>query len=198
MCRRQAFISTHDAVLVSVHGALARSRRRNALAAVISMMCRQKVRGGWCFCFAPSPRWSRRRQRRKRRRQMASSYAQCRVASRPTGGRATLTPTVSLMAHASLRSPCVTAVPMTVATVVVSACIGDCDGSGEVTVNELITMVNIALDAAPLAACTAGDSDGSGDITIDEIIAAVNTALDGCVQKRARARRELPRRPVSQ
>jgi CSLREA domain-containing protein len=60
-------------------------------------------------------------------------------------------------------------------------CVGDCDASGEVPVNELITMVNIALGNAPLSACTAGDADGSGDITINEIIAAVNNALDGCV-----------------
>ncbi len=61
-----------------------------------------------------------------------------------------------------------------------ASCTGDCDGSGDVTVNELITMVNIALGNTPLSACTAGDADGSGDITINEIIAAVNNALNGC------------------
>jgi plastocyanin len=59
-------------------------------------------------------------------------------------------------------------------------CVGDCDGSGEVTVNELITLVNIALGSTPLSDCTAGDADGSGDIAINEIIAAVNNALTGC------------------
>jgi hypothetical protein len=58
---------------------------------------------------------------------------------------------------------------------------GDCDGSGDVTVNEIISMVNIALGNAPLSACTAGDADGSGDITINEIIAAVKKALSGCL-----------------
>ncbi len=61
-----------------------------------------------------------------------------------------------------------------------SECVGDCDGSGEVTVNEIITMVNIALGNADVAACVAGDQDGSREITIDEIIAAVNHALNGC------------------
>lgn len=61
-----------------------------------------------------------------------------------------------------------------------SPCVGDCDGSGEVTVNELITMVNIALGNGPLSACAAGDADHSGGITINEIIAAVNNALGGC------------------
>lgn len=56
--------------------------------------------------------------------------------------------------------------------------IGDCDGSGEVTVDELMVLVNIALDAAALTACPAGDADGSGGITVDEIITAVNNALN--------------------
>ena len=61
------------------------------------------------------------------------------------------------------------------------ACVGDCDGGGEVTVNELVTLVNIALNNVALAACRSGDSDNSHDITIDEIIAAVNAALSGCM-----------------
>src|ERR1700687_2046780 len=59
-------------------------------------------------------------------------------------------------------------------------CVGDCDGSGDVTVNELITMVNIALNLQPLSACVAGDADSSGDITVNEIIAGVNNALSQC------------------
>ena len=59
-------------------------------------------------------------------------------------------------------------------------CVGDWYGNGQVTIDELITMVNIALGDAPLSACPAGDADGRGDITIDEIIAAVNNALAGC------------------
>jgi plastocyanin len=59
-------------------------------------------------------------------------------------------------------------------------CPGDCDGSGDVTINELIVMVNVALGSAPVADCPTGDSDGNGEIAINEIIAAVNTALNGC------------------
>jgi len=59
-------------------------------------------------------------------------------------------------------------------------CVGDCDGDGEVTVNELIVMVNIALGNTPLTGCVAGDADHSGDITIDEILRAVNNALHSC------------------
>jgi len=61
-----------------------------------------------------------------------------------------------------------------------AACVGDCDGSGDVTIDELITMVNIALGSAPLSACTAGDADGSGTVEITEIITAVNNTLNAC------------------
>jgi hypothetical protein len=59
-------------------------------------------------------------------------------------------------------------------------CLGDCDRQGEVTVNELITMVNIALGNAGASMCTAGDANGDGEITINEIVAGVNNALNGC------------------
>jgi cysteine-rich repeat protein len=67
-----------------------------------------------------------------------------------------------------------------VSVLVAIPCAGDCDGSGDVTVNEIITLVNIALGTAPLSACTAGDADHSGTIEINEIIQAVNHALNGC------------------
>jgi hypothetical protein len=60
------------------------------------------------------------------------------------------------------------------------ACVGDCDGSGDVTVSELVTMVNIALDSLPPEACLAGDADGNGSIEVNEIVAAVSNALNGC------------------
>ncbi|GBD27226.1 hypothetical protein HRbin30_02571 [bacterium HR30] len=61
-----------------------------------------------------------------------------------------------------------------------ATCAGDCGGDGEVTVDEIVRMVNIALGAAPVDQCRAGDGNGDGEITIDEIIAAVNKALAGC------------------
>jgi hypothetical protein len=57
---------------------------------------------------------------------------------------------------------------------------GDYDGSNDATVDELVTMVNIALGATPLSAWTAGDGHASGEVTIDEILAAVNNALNAC------------------
>jgi uncharacterized repeat protein (TIGR01451 family) len=59
-------------------------------------------------------------------------------------------------------------------------CTGDCDGSSDVAISEIITMVNIALGNLPISACVAGDADGSGTVEINEIIQAVNNALNGC------------------
>ena len=59
-------------------------------------------------------------------------------------------------------------------------CVGDCDGSGDVSVNEIIIGVNIALGLAPATMCEAMDRNGDGMVSIDELLAAVNAALDGC------------------
>lgn len=58
-------------------------------------------------------------------------------------------------------------------------CVGDCNASGDVTVDEIVTMVNLALNGGTTG-CGAGDSNGDGAITVDEIITAVNYALIGC------------------
>ncbi|HVP11298.1 MAG TPA: hypothetical protein VMV94_08955 [Phycisphaerae bacterium] len=60
------------------------------------------------------------------------------------------------------------------------ACVGDCGGDGTVTVDELLTMVNIALGNTTVCACETGDAGGNGQITVDEILTAVNNALNGC------------------
>jgi hypothetical protein len=49
-----------------------------------------------------------------------------------------------------------------------------------VTVDEILTMVNIALGNEPLSDCGAGDGNGDHQITVDEILTAVNYALSGC------------------
>ena len=53
-------------------------------------------------------------------------------------------------------------------------CVGDCDGSGDVTINEIITCVNIALGTAAVSTCSACDSNHDGQVEINEIIQAVN------------------------
>jgi hypothetical protein len=51
-----------------------------------------------------------------------------------------------------------------------------------VTVDEILTMVNIALGNTPVAACDAGDANQDDQITVDEILTAVNNALNAWVQ----------------
>lgn len=60
------------------------------------------------------------------------------------------------------------------------SCGGDCNGNGVVTVEELVRMVNIALDRAEVSTCRAGDQNGDGKITVDEIVAAVRALLENC------------------
>jgi hypothetical protein len=49
-----------------------------------------------------------------------------------------------------------------------------------VTVDEILTMVNIALGNTAVTTCEAGDANHDGHITVDEILTAVNSALNGC------------------
>jgi hypothetical protein len=59
-------------------------------------------------------------------------------------------------------------------------CHGDCNGDGQVMIDELMTGVAIALDTEPLAVCRPADSDASGAVRINEITAAVEAALSSC------------------
>src|SRR5207249_2241418 len=57
--------------------------------------------------------------------------------------------------------------------------IGDCDNNGQVTIDEVMLMVDIALGSGLVSACPAADTNSDGVIAIDEIIAAVGVALSG-------------------
>jgi len=59
-------------------------------------------------------------------------------------------------------------------------CAGDCDDDGEVTVDDLVLAVRVALGASPLSDCAAVDVDHSGVVTIDELITATRRAVEGC------------------
>lgn len=61
-----------------------------------------------------------------------------------------------------------------------SRCVGDCNGSGDVTVDEIVRGVSIGLGIADVGGCTAMDRNGDRQVTVDEIIAAVANALGGC------------------
>lgn len=59
-------------------------------------------------------------------------------------------------------------------------CIGDCNRSGAVSVDELITAVDISLRQNGLDRCLDADRDDSGQVSVDELVAAVSAALTGC------------------
>lgn len=61
-----------------------------------------------------------------------------------------------------------------------NGCVGNCNFSSGVTVDEILTMVNVALGNTPIGSCQAGDANGDGQITVDEILSGVNYALNGC------------------
>ena len=60
------------------------------------------------------------------------------------------------------------------------ACTGDCDGDGEVAINELVRGVSIGLEAMDIGVCSAIDGDGDGEASIAELVTAVDRALYGC------------------
>jgi streptogramin lyase len=58
------------------------------------------------------------------------------------------------------------------------SCLGDCDGNQSVGVDEVLTMVNMALGSADGSACPNGIAETP--VTIGDILTAVNNALNGC------------------
>jgi len=61
-----------------------------------------------------------------------------------------------------------------------ASCTGDCNGDGEVTVDEVVLGINIALGSAPVSECSRFDTSQDGEVTVDEVVQAVNNALNGC------------------
>lgn len=60
-------------------------------------------------------------------------------------------------------------------------CAGDCNENGEVSIDELIAAVGIALDpASDPTICAGFDPNLDGQITINELVQFVGSALDGC------------------
>src|SRR6185436_1573947 len=58
-------------------------------------------------------------------------------------------------------------------------CIGDCNADGAVTVEEIVSGVDIALGDAPTA-CANFDDNIDREVTVDELLQGVTNALDGC------------------
>ena len=62
----------------------------------------------------------------------------------------------------------------------VSTCPGDCNSDGVVSINEVITAVNIALQNTTLDRCRAADLNGDSVVTVDELVTEVLAALWEC------------------
>lgn len=62
---------------------------------------------------------------------------------------------------------------------VVKKRVSDCNADGAVTVDEVISAVNMALGSAAYEACREADGNGDRSITVDEVITGVNAALTG-------------------
>ncbi|MFI5364072.1 MAG: DUF1566 domain-containing protein [Candidatus Binatia bacterium] len=72
------------------------------------------------------------------------------------------------------------AVPCTASQPALAQCVGDCDGNGVVSVDEILIGVEIVLGEADLSRCPSFGINGDMRVTVDEILAAVNNALTGC------------------
>jgi glucose/arabinose dehydrogenase len=83
------------------------------------------------------------------------------------------------MRLASLAGP-VVAVLLFTSTARAQVCQGDCSQDATVTVDELVTIVSIALGTVDAGLCIVGDSTCDGGITVDEIVGSVTSALGGC------------------
>lgn len=111
----------------------------------------------------------------------ASSTVTATPSATPTVTTSSTPTPTSTLTHSP--TPTITPVPTETPTLSptptaeVFTCVGDCGLDGEVTIDELVQMVNIALGVAELEQCPAGDANGDGEISIDEIIRGVSYAL---------------------
>ncbi|MDX2171012.1 MAG: choice-of-anchor Q domain-containing protein [Deltaproteobacteria bacterium] len=109
----------------------------------------------------------------------ATSTASSVATASPTQTATRTVPPAATESVTATVTPTDSVVPTTSPTVPV-VCVGDCDASGAVTINELVSLVGIALGQQRLFVCAGGDADHSGAVTIDELLLAVNNTLRGC------------------
>jgi hypothetical protein len=94
-----------------------------------------------------------------------SSTTSCSLAETPTAtvaNTATLTPTATTTPAPPI------------------ACVADCNDDDEVSVDEVVRAITIALATRPLDTCEEADPDGDGVPGIDELLRAVAGSVSGC------------------
>jgi len=97
----------------------------------------------------------------------------------PTGTQTAPGPTMT-STPTPTPTPMASGMPTMTPTLAPLPCVGDCNHDHAVTVDELLTMVNVALGSADVSTCVSGDANHDAMITIDEILAAVGYALAAC------------------
>jgi hypothetical protein len=60
------------------------------------------------------------------------------------------------------------------------SCVGDCAGADTVVIDDVVTLVNIALGSAQASACPDGGLPLGGEVDVAVIVQAVTNALNGC------------------
>lgn len=61
-----------------------------------------------------------------------------------------------------------------------SSCVGDCDGDDNVSIDELVQSLSIALEVSPLSNCESIDANGDGSVTVHELVEAVHQSMTHC------------------
>jgi hypothetical protein len=92
------------------------------------------------------------------------------AASAPCAGGETPTPTPTTVAPLT---PTATAGPPI-------PCVADCNDNDEVSIDEVVRAINIALAPSLLSTCEQADPDGDGFPGIDELLRAVASSVAGC------------------
>lgn len=104
------------------------------------------------------------------------------VAGEPSGD--TPTPTATGVVSTPTVPPTATVPPTSTRTAATpptpGPCVGDCNGNGELAINELISGVNIALGNASVDSCPSFDTNGDNSVAVNELISGVNALLNGC------------------
>jgi hypothetical protein len=75
----------------------------------------------------------------------------------------------------------VAALPTPTPTPRLVPCVGDCNGDGAVTIEDLLLGVSIALEQEPVESCEAFDVSGDGTVAVNELIAGVIALLNACL-----------------
>lgn len=60
------------------------------------------------------------------------------------------------------------------------ACVGDCNGDGEVTADEVVLATAINLGSQDISKCKAADENGDGKVSASELTKSNQNAQNGC------------------